>query len=617
MKSHRDFPELPAKYETWLLLVLGLMVFLIYSNTLTGPFIFDDKPNIQQNPHIRLERLSLDGIAKAALQSPSSHRPVANISFAVNYYFHRYNPVGYHFTNILIHIINGTLLFLLAKITLLTPTLKADYDRFKASWIPLFTALIWTLHPIQTQSVSYIVQRMNSLATLFYLLCLWFYVKYRLAESTKRSSWLLVGCAASGVLAFGSKEIAATLPFLIILYEWYFFQGVLPAWLKKKMPVIFGAIILFVILSLLFLGLEPLQRITAGYVHRNITIAQRVLTEFRVVIFYLSLLIWPHPSRLNLDHEFMVSTSLIDPITTLFSLTAIAGTVGAAIYFAKKAPLISFCILWFFGNLVIESSVLDLEIIFEHRIYLPSSMLIFMLVSLAFKYIKPRQLCIAVLCILVAGGTFWTYQRNNVWGDAIALWRDCVAKSPNKARPYNNLGVALTHAGQVDAAIKNYNIALKINPDYGNAHYNLGYILAKTGNLKKGIAHLTRAIELEPNSYEAHNNLGIARLIQGEVQKAVTQFRKALEINANDVRAHNNLGIALGRQNNLSEAIFHFQEALRLDPANAEAHNNLGNSYRRQGKFEAAGQHFSEALRINPAYETARKNYEENQKHLK
>ena len=617
MKPHRDFPDSPAKYEIWLLLLFGVLVFLIYASTLTGPFIFDDKHNIQQNRYIRIDRLSPGGIARAALESPAKHRPVANISFALNYYFHRYNPVGYHFVNILIHIINGTLLYLFAKITLATPALKADYDHLKAGWIPLFAALIWTLHPLQTQSVSYIVQRMNSLATLFYLLCLWFYAKYRLSERTKRSSWLLIGCAASGILAVGSKEIAATLPFFIILYEWYFFQSVRPAWLKRKIPVIAGAVILFVMLSLFFLGLDPLDRITADFVHRNLTPAQRVLTEFRVVIFYLSLLIGPHPSRLNLDHEFMVSNSLMDPVTTLFSLAAIAGAVGAAIYLARKTPLISFCILWFFGNLVIESSVLDLEIIFEHRTYLPSMMLIFMLVSLAFKYIKYRQICIAVLCVLVAVGSFWTYQRNKVWGDAITLWQDCVAKSPNKARPYNNLGVALGHAGQSDAAIENYYNALKINPDYGNAHYNLGSALARKGSLKSGIAHLARAVELEPNSYEAHNNLGIALLIQGELQKAVTHFGIALQNNANDSRAHNNLGIALGRQHNLPEAIFHFQEALRLDPAYAEAHNNLADALRRQGKFKDAHHHFSEALRINPAYEAARKNYTENLNNLK
>jgi len=583
MKPHQDLADFPAKYETWLLLLFGTLVFLLYARTLTGPFIFDDKHNIQQNRYIRMDRLRPGSIVQAALQSPSRHRPVANVSFALNYYFHRYNPVGYHFVNILIHIINGTLLYLFTKITLRTPALKGDYDAFKVGWIPLLTALIWTLHPLQTQTVSYIVQRMNSLATLFYLLCLWFYAKYRLAERAKQSPWLLVGCAASGVLAVGSKEIAATLPFFIILYEWYFFQGVHRAWLKRKILFIAGAFIVFAGLSWLFLGMDPLSIITVDAIHRKLPPVQRVLTEFRVVIFYLSLLIWPHPSRLNLDHDFMVSNSLTDPFSTLLCLAAIAGMVGAAIFLARKTPLISFGILWFLGNLVIESSVVDLEIIFEHRTYLPSSMLIFMLVSLIFKYVKPRQICIAVLCAVVAVESFWTYQRNAVWADAVTLWQDCVAKSPGKARPYNNLGVALAQAGQLDAAIENYYHALRINPDYGNAHYNLGSTLARKGNLKSGIAHLSRAVELQPDSYDARNNLGIALLKQGALQEAITQFRIVLQHNANDSRAHNNLGDAL----------------------------------RRQGKFKEAHHHFSEALRINPAYEVARKNYTDNLNNLK
>ena len=616
MTFHKGLSGLLARYETLFLLSLALLVILIYANTLSGPFIFDDRHNIQQNPYIRLQRLSPGGLAKAALESPSKHRPLANISFALNYYFHRYNPVGYHFVNILIHIITGTLLYLFAKATLLTPALKADYDRLAADWIPLFTAFIWTLHPLQTQSVSYIVQRMNSLATLFYLLCLWFYAKYRLSEDTKRPYWLLAGCAVSGVLALGSKEIAATLPFFITLYEWFFFQGLRRTWFKKRTPFIAGAIILLVILSLLFLGIDPLGRITAGYVDHDLTVVQRVLTEFRVVIFYISLIIWPHPSRLNLDHEFMISSSLIDPVTTLFSLAAIAGAVGAAIYFAKKAPLISFCILWFFGNLVIESSVIGLEIIFEHRTYLPSMMVILMLVSLIFKYVKPKWIGFALLSIMIVVESIGTYERNKVWTSAVALWQDCVSKSPQKARPYNNLGVALASAGQVEAAFEKYHIALQIKPDYALAHYNLGFTLARQGNLNQGIFHLNESLRLDPKNKEVHNDLGVAFVMQERLDEAIYHFREALKINADYSRTHNNLGIALGKQDNLAEAVFHFQEALRLEPEYAEAHNNLGHALQRQGKFKAAHHHFSEALRIKPGYAAARKNYEDNQNNL-
>ncbi len=616
MKLPRDFAKIPVKYELWLLLLLSLLVFLIYAGTLTGPFIFDDRPNIQENLKIQLNRLSLNGLITAGFESPSHRRPVANISFALNFFFHRYNVVGYHFINILIHILNSILLYFLAKTTLNTPALRWRYDPFSLAWIPFFAAFVWGLHPLQTQSVSYIVQRMNSLATLFYILSILLYAKARLAQYARSRRWLLAGCAASGMLALGSKEITATLPLFIILYEWFFLQESGNPWFKNKRLALIGAFLPFLILTLLYLGTAPVDRILAAYNDYDHTVGQRVLSEFRVVIFYISLIIWPHPSRLNLDHDFLVSNSLIDPITTLFSLAVIVSAVGSAFYFAKKAPLISFCILWFFGNLVIESSVIDLEIIFEHRTYLPSMMLILMLVSLIFKYLKPKWLVIALLSIMVTAESIGTYERNKVWTSAVAIWQDCVSKSPRKARPYNNLGVALASAGQIDAAFEQYQIALQIKPDYARAHYNFGYTLARQGNLNKGIFHLNESLRLDPNNKEVHNDLGVAFVMQGRLDEAIYHFRQALQISPDYSRVHNNLGIALGRQGNLTEAVDHYQEALRLDPEYAEAHNNLGHALQRQGKFKAAHHHFAEALRIDPGY-AARKNFEENLKDLK
>ena len=617
MITNRDFSDFPIKYETWLLLFLGVLVFLLYANTLTGPFIFDDRPNIQENQKIRLSRLSVKGLMAAGFESPAHRRPVANISFALNYFLHRHNVVGYHLVNILIHILNSILLYFLAKTTLNTPALRQRYDSFSLAWIPLFSAFIWGLHPLQTQSVSYIIQRMNSLATLFYILSILLYAKYRLAQNVRHRGWLLAGCAASGILAIGSKEIAATLPFFIILYEWYFLRDSSTSQLKNKILIPIGALLFLTILMIVYLGPEPVGKILADYAERDHTAIQRVLTEFRVVIFYISLIIWPHPSRLNLDHEFLISSSLVSPITTLFSIAAIVGAIGAAIYLVKKSPLISFSILWFFGNLVIESSVIGLEIIFEHRTYLPSIMLILMLVSLAFKAIKPGGLCIALLGVLIIAASIGTYERSKVWASPVALWQDCVSKSPRKARPYNNLGVALASAGRIQEAFESYHMALKLKPDYALAHYNLGYTLARHGNLDKGLRHLNESRRIDPNNPEVHNDLGIVLIMLGRLDEAVNHFREALQINPSYSRAHNNLGIALGRQGNLAEAVDHYQAALRLDPEYVEAHNNLGLALQRQGKFEAARQHFSEALRIDPGYKAARKNYEDNLKNLK
>ncbi len=617
MKTRQDFTDFPAKYETWLLLLLTVLIFLVYSNTLTGSFVFDDRPNIQNNPKIKLKQLSLTRLLEAGFESPSSRRPVSNITFAFNYFLHGYNVVGYHFVNILIHIINTILFYFLAKTTLNTPALRWRYNPFALAWIPIFAAFIWGLHPLLTQSVSYIVQRMNTLAALFYILTILLYAKGRLTQSTRLRRWLLAGCAASSILAFGSKEITATLPIFIFLYELYFLGENSNFRFKSNFLVIIGILSFFILLALFYTRLAPSDVIFAAYSKRDYTVDQRLLTELRVVIFYITLILWPHPSRLNLDHAFELSHSLIDPLTTLLSLGAIVGASVAAVYLVKRAPLISFGILWFFGNLVIESSIIPLEIIFEHRTYLPSMFFILMIVSLAFKIIRPGWLCLTLLLIVIAVLSIGTYERNKVWTSPVALWQDSMSKSKRKARPYNNLGVALATADRKDEAVEMYRIALQIKPAYAIAHYNLGYLLARNGQFEEGMIHFNESLRINPSNIEVYNDLGVALIMQGRLNEAIDQLQKALRLNPEYAPAHNNLGIALGRQNNLAKAIQHYEEALRHDPEYAEAHNNLGYALQRQGNFKAAQYHFGEAMRINPNYVAARKNYSDNQENLK
>jgi tetratricopeptide (TPR) repeat protein len=240
-----------------------------------------------------------------------------------------------------------------------------------------------------------------------------------------------------------------------------------------------------------------------------------VLTEFRVVIFYISLLIFPHPSRLNLDHNFALSHLLIDPITTLFAIGAIAGLLGVAIYTAKRQRLLSFCILWFLGNLVIESSVIGLEIVFEHRTYLPSMLVGLMAIVLVYRRIKPKWIGPGVVCALVMVFSVWTYARNSIWSDEVTLWTDCVEKSPEKARPHYNLGTVIGRQGKLKEAMRHYTEALRIEPDHAEAHVNLGNALAAQGRLKEAMSHFSEALRIKPRFAEAHNNLGNALTNQG------------------------------------------------------------------------------------------------------
>ena len=611
MKAHKSSRSTGQRrsYGAWLLVLLTVPVIFIYADMLTGPFIFDDKINIEENPHIHLTEITFKSLAAAAFDSPSQRRPVANISFALNYYLHGNNVVGFRLLNLIIHVISGILLYFFIRATFRTPALQS-WD-MNARWISFFAAAIWMVHPLQTQSISYIVQRMNSLAAMFYILSFLLYVHFRMNRQKRSKGWLLIGCILAGILALGSKENAATLPFFIILYEWYFFENLSLKWLKDHFLGLAGLFLVMAAIALIYLGTDPLDKILAGYNIRNFTPTQRILTEFRVVIFYISLFLWPLPSRLNLDHDFALSSSVADPITTLFSILAIAVLVVLAVITARNHRLISFCILWFLGNLVIESSIFALEIIFEHRLYLPSMMFSLVIVLLVYRLAKPAWLKTAILCVLAIVGSVWTYERNQVWRDRITLWQDCVKKSPQKARPYNNLGAALADNGQYNEALAHYHRALEINPYYPNAYANLGFILVKQGKVEEGITQLLKSLQIKPNDYETLSNLGVALLMQERYEEAGKYLSDALEINPHFAKAHNNLGVVRRRQNRFQESIDHLRSALKLDPDYAEAYNNMGVTLASQGRYEEAIKQFSAALEINPGYAKARQNLEQ------
>ena len=570
-------PDSPAesspRYETLLLSLLAVVVILIYADTLTTPFIFDDISNIRDNPHIRVTSLSLKNLTRAACQSPESYRPVANISFALNYYFTGLNLVGFHLVNILIHIAGGIFLYFFAKATLKTPGLRNRFNNH--GWIPFFTVFIWLVHPIQTQSITYLVQRMNSLAAMFYILSMLLYVKFRL-ETAARGKWLrFAGCVLAGVLAAATKQIAFTLPIFILLYEWYFFQGLSIKWSKRHFLLLGAVVLLCIMISLIYLDFDPVGKILAAYRHRDFTLPQRVLTQFRVVIFYISLLLWPQPSRLNLDHDFVVSRSLTDPVTTLISVAVIAALLALAVLTAKREPLLSYGLLWFFGNLVIESSVIGLELVFEHRNYLPSMFIILAMVALVIRYVKPTWLGIIFLCVVEILFAVWTFERNRIWMDELALYRDSAEKSPAKARPHNNFGAILLQRGRLTAAIDEFQKALRIKPDYADAHYNLGNALVKQGNLAKGISHFSKALDLQPNDVKSLNNMAATLVLLERYPEAIKTFKKALQINPTDPDLHRNLALVMRKQGDLQGARQHFSKALEINPSNEMVRRNL------------------------------------------
>ena len=564
----------------WVSVVYIVLGAVIYANTLHAPFHFDGKANIVENPHIRITDLTWEQLTVVG-ESPQSNRPVALLSFALNYYIGQYDVTGYHLVNIVIHIGNATLLYLLIHLTLgirserfPDPSCAASLNRH---YIAIFAGMMWLVHPLHTQSVTYILQRMNSMAALFSLLTLLCYVKGRNVQRTGVRStqgharqvglWFFGG-ACSAVLALGSKEMTATLPFFVILYEWYFYQELRWQWVRQHLGWIIGAVVAFILLSYVFLrGGNVVAKILKTYEGREFTIMERMLTELRVVFHYLSLFLYPHPSRLHLDYDFPLSHSLLQPPTTLLALGAMMALVGLAVVLAAKHErLISFGIVWFLGNLVIESSILGFELVYEHRTYLPSMFVSLIVVVLAFRVTKHARVVIGVLSAIVILFSVWTIQRNVVWNDEIVFWTHEVHAAPQSPRAHNNLGNLLMNQERSAEAIPHFRDALRVEPDYVPAHYNLAIMLERHGKPVEAIVHYREVVGLDAQHAGAHNNLGNLLDTQGETAEAIAHYRQAIESSPRYAEAHFNLALTLEALGRTDEAKSHFQEVRRLKP---------------------------------------------------
>ncbi|MBF0100571.1 MAG: tetratricopeptide repeat protein [Desulfobacterales bacterium] len=588
------------------LVFASVVVCLLYSNSMKGGFTFDDLGTIKQNEHIRISEFSWSGLKDAALMSPCKNRPVSNITFALNYYVHQYDVVGYHVVNLVFHLITGGLLFIFLK-HLLRAVNISPY-----SFIPLVVTTVWMIHPIQTQSVSYIIQRMNIMASLFYVLALISYIRLRSSQQLKiRLVWLVV-CILSGVLAFGSKEISATLPFFIVLYEWYFFQNLDTQWLRRHAYLIIMLILCIGVFIRLYFGANAIQIILVHYEMFHDKIAQRVLTQFRVLVYYLTLLLFPKASRLNLDYDFTPSLSLVDPLSTLLSLTFIISCLAYAFWIAKKYRWVSFCILWYFGNLFIESSFIRVEYVYEHRLYLPSMMVILLLVWVCSRI--NVKLATTILCIVIPLLCIWTFQRNHVWSDELLLWQDCVQKSPNKARPHYNLGIILDNRGQYREALPHFFEVLRLNPQYPDNSNAIAMTFLKLNQQKAAITYFKKAIDDNPSNMFAYNNLGAILTRSSDestLNEGISYYQKVLSVYKNNLTTqflaviHNNLGLALERKGQLKDATEHYRKAIVIDPDLKESYYYLGAALSKLGELDKAITYYHKAIEQFPDYTDA------------
>ncbi len=601
------------------IILIAIVGFLVYSNTFSVPFHFDDR-NIFKNPIVKNFNNSGSSSADIYSKDVFKSRYAGYLTFALNKKINGLNVSGYHVVNLSIHIANAFLIYFLVILSFRTPYLIKSSLREHSKYIALFSSLFFLSHPVQTQAVTYIAQRLASLATMFYILSIVSYIKSRVSTPYATRYTLYAVSLVSAVLAMKTKETAFTLPVAITLYEFMFLEGKIKRRLLYLIPLLFTMLII----PLTFITInKPVGDLIgdvseATRVQTSMSRFDYLFTQFRVVVTYLRLLFFPIDQRLVYDYPIYHSLLVPQVYLPFLFLLSIFG-LGVFLFRRSKVydhglRLISFGIFWFFITLSVESSIIPIvDVIFEHRVYLPSVGVSFAIMSGIFllsgrlKSRKTQIIAASFFILLQIMFAIAAYARNNVWGSEISLWEDVVRKSPKNVRGHNNLGDVYWGIGLNDKAIEQYEIAIRIDPDYAGAHYNLGYAYRAKGLNDKAIEQYEIAIRIDPDNADAHNNLGSAYRAKGLTDKAIEHYRLALSIKPDYAGVHYNLGIAYEVKGLTDRAIEHYQLAIKLEPDFAEAHNNLGEIYLGKKLIDRARREFEIALQINPDLHQARK----------
>jgi len=624
-----------ARQGIFLVIIIAVLS-AAYANSFRGVFAFDDFSNIVDNRFLANPDFSPAALKNAATREGASHRWIPNLSFALNYALHGRDVAGYHLVNLAVHITAALSLYFLFVATLNSPALRGRVPH--AREIAFLAALLWAVHPVQTNGVTYIVQRMTSMCALFYISSLLLYVRARRAGTASPSS-VLSYCLSLllGGLALLSKENAASLPFMILAYEFFFLrEGNTAPDLSKIVAWSTGALLVVAGVSVAYLGQDLLSAIAGGYEARDFTMEERLLTQPRVIFLYLGLLALPLPARLNLNHDVAISHGLLSPPHALPAVIGVAVLAVSIPCLFRANRLLSFGLLWFLATLVVESTVIPLEMAYEHRLYLPSTMLFLALTALGYQAGRSPGALHAVrilLVLLIVVSAVWTWQRNQVWSSRITLWRDVVAKSPALTRGHVNLGAALMDVNLTEAE-QSLQRALTLDPDhsYGLTMLGLLYIrqnrpneaaavlhralaskkeqrtamvcdylgiaYRKTGNYAAAIRYGHMALQADPNYLDALINLGVVYERTGGYDRAESFFREARARGADGVDLYNNWGITAHSIGETDRAIDLFREALRRNPDHIEAHYNLGVALGEKGMVEEAQAEMKKALHL-------------------
>jgi tetratricopeptide (TPR) repeat protein len=609
-------------------LILALTA-LVYLPALDVGWVFDDNWNIVQFPAMHWTTVSWEGVRQVLDQTLNSRRIVANLSFALNHVVGGLDPRGYHLVNVLIHLAVGSGIVWLGLAYLQSSESRRRPTR-RELILAMVPAALFLVHPLNTQAVTYVVQRMASLAALFCMLAFGSYIRGRASRGRQAAVWYVLA-ASFWVLALASKENAAVLPLVVLTWEWCFHwrswseaRARWAEWSGVRRVVVSVAIVLLVSLGtylfVRYAGLpgtwfEPLRG-------RDFSKFERLLTQARVGVLYLGLLLWPAPGRLNLDHDFAVSRGLLEPASTLPAVLFCAAFLAGAVYLARRRPLVGFPLLAYLGFHLIEAGPVNLELVFEHRMYLPMTMLA-LLAMVGLQAIPERSLRAVFLPVAAGLGIMLgvgTAARNRLWADPILFYADIATKSPAKPRAHDLLGVALLDAGRPEDAIEPFRRAIALDSSWANGYLHLGNAYLASERPGDALEVFELGLRHRPGFYPIQERIGVAldrsgrpeeavgyymglgshMAMEGRAPEAIQILQRAVTLDRTSSAAWNALGNAYFLAGDNDRAMEHYGTSVALDPNNAEALYNLARSVESVGDTAAAVAHYRRFLEVAP-----------------
>lgn len=646
-------------FKIFSFLLIVVVAFLGYANTLDVPLQFDDGAHIRDNDKIR----KMENYTTYTHWRNINNRPLAHYTLALNYHMsdffvdetgrERIDTTQFHIFNLIVHMLAGIFVFLLIREILSLPMFRKKYPRKAADLIALFTAIVFITHPVQTQAVTYIVQRMTSMAGMFYLLSVFLYLKGRTSQIITTTSvdnlkqdagnkvrkvfrenvnislpavLYFAGALAAGVLGFLSKQSAATFIFAWLLVEIMFIRNKEGKFYKKYI-IAYAAVAVGGVLG--YIATAGLPREVP-----DISRGEYLITQFKVFVNYVQLMI--APVNQNIDHHVRFTDDLFTAANFLSFLFTLA-VLAAGILTFKKYRLVSFAIFWYFVTAAVESSVIPIrDAMFEHRLYLPFMGFGLILSDIAFRVVGRKKLAYGTYMMVVISFIYLglTVSRNQVWRTEKSLWADSVKKAPGKERNWYWLAAANIAERNFEEALQNFNQAISNNPQFVMAYNARANLKKDMGDEKGAMADYNKALELDPKYSKALYNRGIlkaakkdymgaikdydqsikngyrfssvyynranSKMRDGQYEAAIKDYNIALDKNPRYALAYYNRGLTYAKMRNHEKAIEDIDKAIKVDPRNHLFYNGKAVSQINMGQFDEAIRNLNEAIRLKP-----------------